>query len=627
MIELKEITAQSKPIKNLLEDNIFNIPIYQRNYSWKKENVETLLNDIWDNEQGYYIGNVLLVGNGKGISDVVDGQQRLTTIFLILLSLYEQFYRLKSKIEDTQFREDINDITKDISKYLGLSYRNSFVEEPQNLHLKLLDEDQKLLQNCIDFAQCEGFEKSKPNNANCKLVLRYLDIKYSIEEKIKDKYNDLSSKEACRMLFNLYDKTVKAIVLPITLEDLSDVFAIFSSMNSKGQPLTTIDLLKADYLSAVSKSNVDDSVGYNEWNNFIDILSLGNNELKVSDANRFLQNNYDTFYNETSSSITVKQSLSKYQMLFSKFQNNILDFVKELQRHAKIYACIESNFIENKKLLTYIGEENNNSSILLLLQELQKLDVTSAYPILFSILDKTSKKVISTQDCESIIKYLKHFYIRRNVIKRPKSSNLRQRFLNILRKAEKDQEQFVSIILDGLKLTATQYLDNKAFKEALSSPIYSDDIKMTRILLEEIEKNAISTNQETYFDKQNPYNLDDTKIWSIEHILPQDIQLKNGWKLLFESMPKNKITEEHKKYKDLLGNLTLTGYNSEMGNKSFIEKRDFKDKTGKMVGLKTGLYLNQSIFNGNINKDTWTLEDIERRTNVLSDELINIFDI
>ncbi|EKU50164.1 DUF262 domain-containing protein [Staphylococcus massiliensis] len=67
----------------------YNIPIYQRNYSWREENIETMVKDINEQPKGYYLGNVIITEEGNYSFDVVDGQQRLTTINLIFLAIYD----------------------------------------------------------------------------------------------------------------------------------------------------------------------------------------------------------------------------------------------------------------------------------------------------------------------------------------------------------------------------------------------------------------------------------------------------------------------------------------------------------------------------------------------------------
>jgi len=85
--------------------------------------------------------------------------------------------------------------------------------------------------------------------------------------------------------------------------------------------------------------------------------------------------------------------------------------------------------------------------------------------------------------------------------------------------------------------------------------------------------------------------------------------------------------EKAKAYRDryvhTLGNLTLTGYNSKLGNKSFAEKRDRKDAAGQFVGFKNRLYLNGELQD----KDRWTIEDIEKRTKALVKDALKLFSI
>ena len=88
------INPESKPISEIFSiegKTIYNIPIYQRNYSWNDNNIESLYNDVINEQSGYYLGNLLVTPSQteKGF-DVVDGQQRLTTISLFLLAIYEE---------------------------------------------------------------------------------------------------------------------------------------------------------------------------------------------------------------------------------------------------------------------------------------------------------------------------------------------------------------------------------------------------------------------------------------------------------------------------------------------------------------------------------------------------------
>ena len=95
-----QIDPTLKPISEIFPiegKDKYIIPPYQHNYTWKNENVEELFNDILNEEEGYYIGNLLVI-NSKNAFDVVDGQQRLTTLSLYFLAIFEYLTEKSTEI-------------------------------------------------------------------------------------------------------------------------------------------------------------------------------------------------------------------------------------------------------------------------------------------------------------------------------------------------------------------------------------------------------------------------------------------------------------------------------------------------------------------------------------------------
>lgn len=87
-----KITPENKTLATVLQigsPNIYSIPIYQRNYSWKEDQIETLFNDIKEEDLGYYVGNLLITAEDKSMN-IIDGQQRITTLLLFLLAIFEK---------------------------------------------------------------------------------------------------------------------------------------------------------------------------------------------------------------------------------------------------------------------------------------------------------------------------------------------------------------------------------------------------------------------------------------------------------------------------------------------------------------------------------------------------------
>jgi hypothetical protein len=117
--------------------------------------------------------------------------------------------------------------------------------------------------------------------------------------------------------------------------------------------------------------------------------------------------------------------------------------------------------------------------------------------------------------------------------------------------------------------------------------------------------------------------------WTIEHILPEGNKLPNYWESMISPADLSKARAIQEEHVHKLGNLTLTPYNSELGQKSFVEKRD-KTDSSNMVGLKLKLALNESIPNREKNetienKLSWTVEDITRRTTEITKHILSFY--
>ena len=224
------ISPETKPISEIFSisgSDKYAIPIYQRNYSWDFNQIETLFKDINDEDNGYYIGNLLITRNGNDVLEIVDGQQRLTTIALMLIAIYEFI----NNAFESKYDQDIGYIKKDIARQLLIE------ENILTPRYTLLEDDQKIFINLI---KKNFFNEDLYIPKNKKFSKKYFKIYQLISEEF---YNNFDS------LKNFYQKKLLNIkILRITVNNLSDAFSVFSSLNSKGMPLTLIDLLKNEFL-------------------------------------------------------------------------------------------------------------------------------------------------------------------------------------------------------------------------------------------------------------------------------------------------------------------------------------------------------------------------------------------
>lgn len=601
------ITPESKPIADIFSienQSIYNIPIYQRNYSWTDNNIEELYNDVINEDTGYYIGNLLVTPSAiKQDFDVVDGQQRLTTIALFFLAIFEEYTKI---LKDT---ETVKENIGNIYTVLG-DIRRKLLNKEGVPKLKLLDSDAEIFVNYLQVLN----DKPKGKFGNRTFGKRY----NFIQELILDKENN-SDKSKEQVLNEFYNKLNEVELLRITVNDLTDAYSVFTSLNAKGLPLTLIDLLKSYYLSE-AVHQFSEKAALEEWHNLINIFLSDNGEPYSTAVTQFLQNNYDVFEGEGTSSITKQASLRKYEQLFKARGYRYMD---TLITNAKVFSTIVPR-IKNDENINH-GKELKDS-----INKLSKLETSPIYPLIFFLLIKLEQKKISEKTVESVFSYFVSYYVRRNIVLKPKSSNIRAKAIQAVRALQEDEKNLDANSLTHIQKNLEQIrVSDEEFVTALKGPVYDISPQTVRFMLIEIERKYGS-----YFNKQNKDNLEEYSqggkpIWSLEHILPQNLNLKNDWKEMISSENIDLAENLQKENMHKLGNLTLTGYNSEMSDKAFIEKRDYKPNgSDEYTGLRTKLFINNSLVNDEKSiedKDTWTIEDIDRRTSKMTEFILEIF--
>lgn len=110
-------------------------------------------------------------------------------------------------------------------------------------------------------------------------------------------------------------------------------------------------------------------------------------------------------------------------------------------------------------------------------------------------------------------------------------------------------------------------------------------------------------------------------VWTIEHIFPEGVNIPDKWVEMIANGDKELAQTYREEYVHKIGNLTISGFNSTLSNKSFVDKRDITNKKGNYIGYKNGLEINKPLAD----KDNWTVEDIKSRTTTLVTELIEMF--
>ena len=239
--------------------NIYRVPVYQRPYSWEKEQIDTLLKDIFnafksDTREGYYTGNIIVYDKNEKIEghiakyDIIDGQHRIASFALIMLAIYSIWYNVG--VEENE--RGLGKIKVSLWKYVERKYRKDL----KTVELNSIEKDCFL--NIYDIC----FDNPK----DALDIIKRLDIKSEFEKRIINNFENIYT----TVLNNINEKTqdgilnfaeyilqfIKFIVIEAHCKE-NEVFSMFESINSKGKQLETIDLIKTYIFSKLDEESYE----------------------------------------------------------------------------------------------------------------------------------------------------------------------------------------------------------------------------------------------------------------------------------------------------------------------------------------------------------------------------------
>jgi len=599
---------------SLNSDKIYRIPKYQREYTWGIKDWDALFNDVIENEYGYFLGSYICVNSGSlqgTVLELIDGQQRFSTLVLLLTALYEKLSSYKEQMDDDEIN-DLANLKNELAnkKQTFLSNGKKITEYEQRLLL------QKQNMNDEDFAyilsekMIISSSRSKPLNfGNRRIAKAYRHFIKLIDEEIaKQKKGDASLTEI-DILFNIVRKFESAVMVGIEVDTNKDAYMLFESLNHRGVPLSAIDLIK-NTLIAKAEDTSDADNSYEQWKNILD--SIGHDDYAVQE--RFFRQYYNAFRDELNE--PYKDSDKKYFLGYLATRTTLLDIYEKM---------IKSDY---KKMLNDLSEKANKYSVIINncdelyeytaeLQDLERISGAPSYILLLYIMSNKEKLELSDDDIKKIVKTLIVFFVRRSVTDVPGTRKLTQLFMDIISEIKNIKGvNIVDKIKEMLKLVSTT---DTVFEEKLRGDIYDENPEATRFILCSIESEHQT--KEIYSDlwkrdKSNKY------IWTIEHIFPEGENIPKDWVKMIAQGDSELAKQYREGYVHTLGNLTITGYNQNLSNMSFEQKRDrrTKDKT-KYIGYRNGLFLNEDV----VSQDEWSIEIIKNRTDRIVEILMNMY--
>ena len=537
--------AKETKLQDIIEGTKqYVVPLFQRSYSWDKKEWNALWDDLvelseMETPRTHFIGSIVSVPTvsvPEGVSKflLIDGQQRLTTILILLTLLKDS----ANENGDSKFANEIKN-TLLVNQY------------KENLDYY------KLLPTQVDRDDFQNLINNKGLNEHSQINLAYLFFKRKLAR------------------FQIENSILKKIItnylsiVSIVLDKDDNPHLVFESLNAKGKPLTPADLIRNYFFMRIhidEQQNVYDEL----WNPMEN--KLGNNLTEF--IRHYLMRK----------GLAVKQTDVYYSLKENIQPDNAIEYLRDLSTFSSYYEKLINPQLEK------------NDYIKKYLDRLNRIEVTTAYPLLLNLYSKLNKNDISENDFIKLVEIIENYLIRRFVCGYA-TNQLNKIFQQVIKQLD---ERYSNNYVEGLKTilqTKGYPRDSEFVKRIIDSKLYGagDRKTKTKLILESIEEHFGHKEQVPFQEL------------TIEHIMPQN--LSDWWKSYYgDNWASNQELNVH-----TIGNLTLTAYNSELSNSDFYTKK--KAYANSHLGLNKYF---ETIEN-------WNPKDIDIRAGNLALKMVEIW--
>lgn len=521
------------------------IPRYQRDYSWERNETEEFLNDILSGlslngaeleRNEYFLGTILLAGdfnNQDKVLEVIDGQQRVTTLTILLSVLAKKFYKLeqdtlgdkvwayvmKEDDDGREYKALDNDTTSDYFRYL-IQMKAEYTGE-------VVDDEQERIAAANNFYSDELEEnkvKNRLNKINSSTIYSKVDY--------------------LKILKALRDQILDCTIICLSTDDKKSENSLFEILNAKGKKLESIDLIKNEIFSNLDSTEPTDHAN-NIWKS-----------IKKSLISREKRIEFSQFYRHYWIS---KHKKVKNDELYDEFKKEIdkkdyTVFLEKLERNSNIYVKIINPYpsdYSNRKEKMYIVE--------CLKYFTDYFNIKQIRVALLALINIYNfKKILTNKRLEEILTYLHGFHFAYNALCTKRSNALESKyskFANNLNNCD-DKESINKVISEFIKEIDAIFPEYSEFEKAFIKLEYSNKLTNKTNLLCKYVLNNI----EEFHSKTNVSPQDGT----VEHILPEgrDVfySVNIGNLLLLEGTVNEKA--DNKEFAEKIEDYQLSSYKS-----------------------------------------------------------------
>lgn len=556
--------VDSQLLKLLRASNQFIVPIYQRLYSWKEAECSQLWNDIiragsFPKLGAHFTGSIVYVAKDQSTNTsaepdlIIDGQQRVTTVTLILAALAE---RLEELPKDQQ---------EPLEGFSPRKIRNRFLlndDEDDERQFKLI-----LSQN---------------DKQALKLILQGLEPSGETATRVTDNYKyfvkqlsdpDLDLAVVCRGLDKL-------VVVDVKLErGVDNPQLVFEAMNSTGKKLSQADLIR-NYVLMDLPPRQQEKLYKGYWHP-MELEFAGAEERQFD---QFVRHYLTVKTGEIPRLHDIYDAFKEHSAAFSDAGETIEGLVIDMRHYARRYCAIA------------LGKESD-LNLQRAFRDLDQIKADVVYPFLLQVYTDYELGILSRDEVFQVVELVISYIFRRAVCRIPTNS-LNKTFAGFSSSVRKDR------YLDSVK---AHFLNLRSYRR------FPNDSEFRSSL---VSGDLYNFRRRSYFfrklENHNRKELVTIEDYTIEHIMPQNENLSAEWQTALG----DDWQDVQAKYLHTLGNLTLTGYNSEYSDRSFVKKRDM-DGGFKDSPLRVNKGLGQL--------EAWNASQIEKRAGRLADNALQIW--
>jgi len=519
-----KVSQEPVSLTDILKDKTFSIPLYQREYSWNLEQVSDLFYDILDtDDSGHFIGSLLLYDDEKSKRmEIVDGQQRMTTLFLLLFTIYSVLRdsgktKAIERVNSLMFVVDPNDLSDDAS---GSEPRLVTGKRDKKLFKAILKgEDYSVFK--------DGRRKSHKNLTNT------LDF-------FEKRLSEIKTDKGYDGVIEFTQSVIKSQFIVMTAEKQSDKLLLFKTINARGLDLTQGDLIKNELCHNLNGYDIDEAI--ENWDEIRGRIEKNNGNLDT-----FLFH----FINSLDESQQYRQDLDKkrgvekwekknYPPVPEKF---VFDIYSTIIKDLGPEAFLENLLKASEKYSEFVNPSNDQ----VYLNSLKSMGVNKCFPLLLNAVRKVDSDGFNKL-CNAI-----------------DSLTFRH---SILRNDPKELERFYYQLSE-------QIIGNKNIDEIISKikshQNFKDEEKFKSEFIQASPKSSVTKMILDRITRIHSESIDwSNKDTHIEHIMPQ--KPAGEWLEL-----SNEDIDEYKDYLNRLGNLTVLQdkKNIRARNKDFMHKKKY----------------------------------------------------